>query len=140
MSYFRQFGIGAPTIGTPMANTLDTLTELTTGKPAVGPSGRTPAHVGYDPLESTWDALTTAPITSDIVEVTVEIVEEAAEITEDIIDAVEQILSFVGEAATALGKAATQSLHFFEWMLDHPAAIIIGGVVILGGVVYIATR
>lgn len=123
--------IRGPLIGTPLVNAGEDVAILLTGTPVTNPNtGKMPHQTGYDPLASTWGALTEAPVTSQIVEVTTEVTQEVA-------DAAEEIIEFLEEAAQTVGKLIVDGLGAFDWLLTHPFLFLIGVVVVVGGVAYI---
>lgn len=134
MAFFRQFGIGTPLIGTPITNSLEDIAIVTTGSPVVNPhTGRPPPRIGYDPLESAWEAFTEAPILSDAIEIVVEI-------TQDVIDAVDEIVDFVTDATKAAGEFFGDVFNWGKWLLEHPLFVVGSVILLAGGALYIVSR
>ena len=130
--------VRGPLIGTPLINAGEDIAILTTGSPVVNPStGKGPHQTGYDPLASTWEALTETPVTSQIVEVTAEVTQTVADVADEVLDAAKEILDFFEDVGRKLGKIVGDGLGAFDWALSHPLLILIGVVVVVGGVAYI---
>ena len=133
--------VRGPLIGTPLTNAGEDIAVLVTGSPVVSKqTGKAPHQTGYDPLKTTWEAVTEWPITSDIVEIGAEVTQVVVDAGEEVVDAVREILEFVGEAATAAANALKDGLEAASWFFEHPY-IIVGTVAVVGAIVlYVALK